>query len=161
MKKIIIIVLLAAILFFVEFFWFNFIGKDFVPNLLLLLVVFIALNFGKYHALWAALVAGFIKDSFSIHPVEINMFSFLACALFISYMQKYIFHEFSWLTQVLIVCLVCLFNFIVQYALQFNVVNLSFLSAVRYVLLPEMVMTVLLSIPIFKQLKKCALKLSV
>lgn len=158
MKKMMIILLMAFLLFLLEFFLFNFLGKAFLPNLLLLLVTFTALEVGRYQALAAAVFAGFIKDSFTLSPVGTYMFSFVICAFLISRLQKYIFHEASVLTRLVVVLAVCLCNFFVQYLLHTRFMDIVWIQAIKHVLFPELIVTLLVAVPVFKQLHKCVLK---
>lgn len=161
MKKMIFIFLSIIVFFMCEFFLYNLVGLWFVPNLLLLLVVFLAIYDDLRISIIAAVCGGLLIDSFGFGPISLNAVSFVACAFLTSALMKYIHHSGSRRSTLLIVLIVVIVNFLIHYAgmLTFSRIRLS--EALRYVLLPEGLATMMVSLSIFKELKKCALKLSV
>jgi len=161
MKRFVFLGCVALFFYLIEFFLFNIFGKFFLPNLLLLLIIFTSLYGDKYHGFYLAIFSGFIKDAFSINYFGLNIAAFLGCAIFIFILKKYIYHELSRLFLILIIISVCMFNFLIQYTLRSMFGNVNFIVALKNVFFPEALMTLFLATPTLKQLRKCVLKSSV
>ncbi len=153
--------LMALVLFFIEFFLFNVFGRNWMPNLLLILILFVGLEVGQYQAWGIALFGGFIEDSYSINPLGIHMVSFLVCAFIVLLLKRLIYHETSYFSCLLMMLIICVCNFVIQYLLRSMNCPINFTSALKYVMLPELIITLLVTTVLFKQIKKCALKLFV
>lgn len=161
MKKILVLLGFSFGLFFLEVFSFNLLGKYFLPNLLLLFILFSSLEMPPAETMGVALCSGLMKDSFSIHPVAINTISFFACAFLLLFVKKWIFHEASQLFRFLLVLIVCVVNFFIQFFICFATNPVHFGEALRYVLFPELLITLLMAPWVFKKFEKCVLKLFV
>ena len=161
MKRFLFIAILTFIFFLFEFVLFNSFGRWLKPNLLLLLVVYFNLAFGVRFSLVAALLAGLWKDSFTINVFGMNIIAFILCAYMTTFIKRYLFHMGSAGSRVLIVFGVTIFYCIALFVLNTLFSDVDFGQMFIYVLLPEVVLTTLLTNVIFKQLRKCVLKLSV
>ena len=101
-QKIVIffIILLAVILQSAVFSNVFFLGTG--PNILLLLVIFWASREGFEKALGKIILAGFILDLASFHPVGMNIFSFVSVAFLVSFFSKrFLVASSSWYMPVL------------------------------------------------------------
>ena len=78
MKKIITIIFLSFFFLWLEFFLFNYVHPWVTPNFLLLLIIFVNLWLGIRFSLFAAVVAGLLKESFSTDFFGFHIF---ICAL--------------------------------------------------------------------------------
>ena len=129
-----------------------------MPNLNLLLVIFLNVCFGSWYAIFAAVLAGTIKDSFSVCVFGTNLFSSISCACMIDFLKRYIYHAESRFAWLLLVFFVTAGNIIINVILRFVYGEVDFVLAFKYVFLPEMLATLIVSIFIFRYLKRCALK---
>lgn len=161
MRKSIFISLFVFTFFLLEFLLFNLIGKWFVPNLLLLLVIFFDLYFGIRYGILTAVLAGLLKDSFSTSMFGLYLFSFVLCAYLTNIIKRYIYFRGSTQRRLLLVLIISLINFFIQYCLHFVTVVFNVFEVFRFIFLPEVVITLLITPFIFDQLKKCASKLFV
>ena len=159
MRKIIVIVFFVFIFFFIEFLIFNVCGPNFVPNLLLLLVIFFNLYLGIRYSLLAAIFAGILKDSFSTNMFGIHLVTFIACAYMTTFFKKYIYHMGSTAPRVILIFLVVVLNIMMNYLLRLVFISMDATEVLRYILLPELLMTLLVATFTFNQLKKCVSKL--
>lgn len=87
-QKIIIffIIFFAAVLQSAVFFNVFFMGTG--PNILLLLIIFWVSREGFEKALKKVILAGFVLDLASFHPVGINVFSFVATAFLVNFFSR-------------------------------------------------------------------------
>ena len=160
MRKFFIITLFAGLFFLIEFMLGNQGPSWMKPNLLILLIVFTHLAWGIRYSLYAALLAGLLKDSFSTAVFGINIFSFVICAYFIVFLKKYIYRKGSIIRQAGLVSSVLILNNIFHVLLQLMFEPVRFLYVLGYVMFPEMIFTLSLMRPAFNLLKQCVLRLS-
>ena len=161
MRKGLIICGFVVVFFLLEFFIYNILGRDFTPNLLLLLVMFFNLYLGIRYSLFTAVAAGFLKDSFSPHVFGINLFAFVLCAYMTTVLKNTVYHMGSSFSRLILISLVCFIYMIVNFILYTMFMPVDFRDALLYVLLPQVLITLLVANPVFGLLKKCVLKLSV
>ncbi|HBG61065.1 MAG: rod shape-determining protein MreD [Omnitrophica WOR_2 bacterium GWF2_38_59] len=161
MKKTFIIIVLVLLCFLLEFLIFNIGGRWFMPNLLLLLVIFFNLYLGIRYSIFTAVCAGFMKDSFCASVFGINLVSFVICAYMVTILKRYIYHAGSKASRMLLVFCIVLINLIVNYVLLIKFSKVNFFEAVKYLLLPELTTTLIVSTAVFHNLKKCVSRLSV
>ena len=88
MRKVLFSIVFSILFFFGEFLIFNLVGRYFIPNLLLLLVVFITLAFGIRHGILTGIVCGLLKDSFSGSIFGMNIFVFVLCAFSAVFLKR-------------------------------------------------------------------------
>lgn len=161
MRKSLIICGFIVVFYLGEFFLFNILGRDFTPSLLLLLVMFINLYLGIRYSLFTAVAAGFLKDSFSPHLFGINLFSFVVCAYMTTLLKSIVYHMGSNFSRLILIMLVCLIYVSVNFFLYALFMPVNFKDAFIFILLPQLLITLLVANPVFDLLKKCVLKLSV
>ncbi|MBF0521458.1 MAG: rod shape-determining protein MreD [Candidatus Omnitrophica bacterium] len=158
MRKILFIVAVIFIAFLVEFLLFNFVGRWIMPNLLLLVVIFFNLLWGIRFSLFTAVIAGLLQDSFSTNPFGVHLFSFVVCAFAATLIKKIIYPGGSRSIRLLLVSLIVIVNFLVQFFLHmvFGVVDVR--ETMRFIFIPEMLTTLIVTNYCFNQLKICVLK---
>ena len=151
----------VLIAFGIEFVLFNLGGRWLTPNLLLLVVLFFNFYRGIRYSLVAAVFAGILQDSFSVYPVGIHVFSFVICAFGTTIVRRYFFHVSPYSFRVLMAGLLSILNVIVLYLLHIIFTPIVFWDILGAVLLPEVLLTTMVSSFVFRNLKKCVLKFSV
>ncbi len=161
MRKTVLILLLVFICFLLEFFIFNIAGSWFMPNFLLLLIIFLNLSWGIRYSLLSAVFAGLIKDGFSSSTFGIYTFSFVFCAYLTTVFSKFLYHKGSALSRMILVAIVTAINVLVHYVLQMMFVSVNIFQVIQHILIPEILTTLLVSTITFQYLRKCVLKLSV
>lgn len=161
MRKIFSILFLVFMSFLLQFFIFNILGKQWTPHLLLLLLVFITLVLGIRYGLLTGFLSGFLLDSYSVDVSGLHTFSMIACAYLIIFFHKYIFRSGSRPAIACLTFLVLFFDVIIKSS--FHVLSGTFhwQDIFRYVLIPQVGLTLLLSTFIFRGLRQCASKLFV
>ncbi len=161
MKKAFIIIVLTFLFFILEFLIFNIAGRWFMPNLLLLLVIFFNLYLGIRYSIFTAVCAGILKDSFCASAFGVNLVSFVVCAYMVTFLKRYIYHSGSKGSRLLLVFCIVLINVIVNYVLLIKFGTVNLFESVKYVLVPETITTLIVATTVFSYLKKCVLRLSV
>ena len=161
MRKIALIALIVFLSFLIEFFLFNMGGRWFMPNLLLLVIIYFNLAFGVRYSIIAAVLAGVIKDSFGVGVFGIHIFSFILCAYVTTILKRYLHYVASRRSRLLLVLCVTIIHISGYFCLQLMLGGVSGVQIVLFVFLPEIVTTLLVTSLVFTQLRKCVLKLSV
>ncbi len=144
-----------------EFIIFNCFDERWMPNILMLIIIFVHLAMGRNTSLFAAIVAGLIKDSFSADMFGFNLYSFLICSYALTLIIKHVYRRGSPSSRLLVVFICVILNFFVQYFIYLANDAISFVDAFRFILVPELLLTLFLAPFIFKQLEKCVSKLFV
>ena len=135
-------------------------GPSFVPNFVLVAVVFFNLYRGLRYSLSAAFLGGFLLDSFSGSPMGLNMFSLVMCAFLLGTLKKFIYHPGAAQSRLLMVFVAVVSNSFLQYFVHVaSGVHLDFLAALQSVMIPEIIFTLLVAQYTFERLKQCASKL--
>ena len=161
MLKIFRIILLTCSLFIAEFIVADFSGGWFRPNLLILLVIFFNAHRGIRYSLLVAFIAGFLKDSYGAGVFGANIFAFALCAYATTLIQKYFYHLESFFLRLVVVLSVTFLYTSVLYVFYSSSAPLSFQEVVIFVMLPEVLSTILVASLFLKGLDACVLKLSV
>lgn len=159
MQKSFIILLFALACFFIENILFQLFGIWFKPNLLLILIVFFNLFRGIRYGVLAALMGGFLLDSFSVRVPGLNTFSFVVCAYLASLLKIFIYQPGSQASRILLVFFVAVINLAIQYVLHVLTTPLDFSVAFARVIIPEILITTVMAAYVFERLKRCALRL--
>ena len=161
MRKLLFITIFVFVFFIIEFIIFNMIGRWAMPNLLILIVIFINLSFGIRYGLFTAVLAGAIKDSFSTSFFGINVFSFVVCAYMTIILKRYFYDKHSRSSRLLLVFSICLINVLMHFFLHSMFGVIDIVQAFQYILIPEIFTTLIVTAYTFRQLKKCVLRLFV
>jgi len=132
-----------------------------MPNLLLLAIIYFNLVFGIRYSIVAAVLAGILKDSFSADLFGMNIFSFVLCAYITTILKRYLHYVTSRWSRILLVFCVTTADVIVHYCLQMMFGKIGGFEVFRFIFVPEIVSTLIVTSFVFAQLKKCVSKLSV
>ena len=154
MYKLLNITALSFLFFFIEFIVSNFLSEQLTPNLLILLIVFFNLYLGIRYSLITAFLCGVIQDSFSFYPFGLNIVSFLFCAYMTTFIKRYLNYIGSGSSRVVIVLLVSVVNVLIHYLLVFTFTEVDFGAVLVRILVPEVVMTVVVTGLTFRLLKR-------
>ncbi|MCR4337956.1 MAG: rod shape-determining protein MreD [Candidatus Omnitrophica bacterium] len=158
MQRFLFVFFAVIIGFFVESLIVDLMGRNFKPNILIIIVVFFNLAWGIRYSLLSAGLAGLLRDAMSVKTFGLNLFPFLLCAYLTTILAKYIYQRGSNASRFLLVIVVELIFLHVQYILNFTIVAVSFSEFFRYVLLPETIITAIVTIYVFQKLRRCALR---
>ena len=161
MRRLIVITLLVFAFFLLEFLVFNLAGGWLKPHFLILLIIFFNLYLGVRHGLYTAVLAGALKDSFSSTFFGLNIVTFIVCAYLTTFLRKYVYYRGSRLSRLLLVFFICLADFVCRLVLHAILGSLDVGGAFKFVLLPGLVTTQLITTTTFQQLKRCVSKLFV
>ncbi|MFH1360889.1 MAG: rod shape-determining protein MreD [Candidatus Omnitrophota bacterium] len=159
MRKPLFLTFALVVFFAAEFLLFNLFGSWFRPNLLLLLVIFANSIYGIRYSLFVAFAAGLLKDSFSAGIFGVHIFAFVLCAYATTLIKRYFYELEIGLSQILTTFLISLLNGLTVYCILLINENINFIQAVQYVILPNVILTTLVSVFIYKGLRQCASKL--
>jgi rod shape-determining protein MreD len=162
MRKIAAILLVVGILFIAEFIFYNIGGSFFLPNLLILAVIFFDLTLGIRYGLFTAFLSGLMHDVFSIGLFGTQIFIFICCAYLATVLRKSFYQAGSQSSRLQIVFLVSTAYVFISYLLNLRhgMIVAPFDVLLR-VWLPEVVLTLVLASTIFNYLRQCALRFSI
>lgn len=160
MRKVILIALVVFSFFLIEFFLFNMGGRWFMPNLLLLVIIYFNLAFGVRYSIFAAVLAGVLKDSFAIGAFGIHIAAFVLCAYMTTILKRYLHYVASRRSRLLLVLCVTIIHVITHLGFQLFFGKVNMVQVLPFVFMPEVLTTLLVTSFIFTQLRKCVLKLS-
>jgi len=161
MQKILVAVVLTYVCFVLENITTQVIGPWFHPNFLLILVVFFNLIRGIRYSILTALAAGFLKDSFGAGPFGINTFSFVLCAYLTTYIKMYVYQMGSGGSRMALVLLINVIFILVHYVLVTLFMTVDLKEILTFILVPEILATVVMTNFIMGKLKLCVSKLFV
>ncbi|MCK5259853.1 MAG: rod shape-determining protein MreD [Candidatus Omnitrophica bacterium] len=161
MRKIIFVPVCVFVLFLAEFFLFNMAGRWFMPNLLLLAIIYFNLAFGIRYSIFAAVLAGVLKDSFSTGMFGLNIFSFVLCSYMTTVLKRYLHYVASRRSRLLLVFFITVINISIHCVLQAISVKVDAGQVFKFVFVPEVLMTLIATSFVFTELKKCVSKLFV
>ena len=161
MRKIILVPACVLIFFLAEFFLFNMAGRWFMPNLLLLAIIYFNLAFGIRYSIFAAVLAGILKDSFSTGVFGLNIFSFVLCAYMTTVLKRYLHYVASRRSRLLLVFFITVINILAHFCLRAMFVKVDTAQIFKFVFIPEVLTTLIATSFIFTELKKCVSKLFV
>ena len=117
MGKVAVITFFVVVAFVIEFLLFHLFGRWATPDLELLLVMFFNMYFGIRYGLVTAVLAGTIRDSFSIGTLGVNVCSFIVAAYMTTILKQYIYHMGSRLSRYILIFLIIIINAVVHYYL--------------------------------------------
>jgi len=160
-QKLFLISIIVIVFFILEFFLFNILGSWFLPNLLLLVIIFFNLYLGIRYSLFAGLLSGLLRDSFSTAVFGINIFALIICAYMTTILSQHVYHKGSRSSRLLLVFLVCIIHSGVQVILYMMFGSINFLMALKFAILPEILGTLIVATTVFHWLKKCVLRFCV
>ncbi|HQP10084.1 MAG TPA: rod shape-determining protein MreD [Candidatus Omnitrophota bacterium] len=161
MRKIFLIFFCVFMAFLGEFFLFNLAGRWFMPNLLLLTIIYFNLAFGIRFSILAAVLAGLLKDGFSADVFGLNIFAFVVAAYMTTFLKRYLHYVASRRSRLLLVFFVITVNILTLSGLHVMLEKIDPGEIFRFVFIPETVVTLLVTSFVFLQLRKCASRLFV
>ncbi len=160
MGKVFVITFFVVVAFILEFFLFHLVGRWATPDLELLLVMFFNMYFGIRYGLLTAVLAGFLRDSFSTGILGINICSFVVAAYMTTVLKQYIYHMGSRLSRYILIFIIIAINATVHYYLyRILVGELNPGQVFQHIFFPSAVVTLLVAPFVFEQLKRCVSKL--
>src|SRR3990167_2904153 len=123
MGKVAVITFSVIIAFIIEFLLFHLGGRWAVPDLELLMVMFFNMYFGIRYGLVTAVLAGIVRDSYSIGTPGVNVCSFIVAAYMNTVLKQYIYHMGSRLSRYILIFLIIIINAIAHYYLYRSLVG--------------------------------------
>lgn len=161
MRKILLVPICVLVFFLAEFFLFNLAGRWFMPNLLLLAIIYFNLVFGIRYSIFTAVLAGILKDSFSTDIFGLYIFSFVLCAYMTTVLKRYLHYVASRRSRLLLVFSVTAINIAVHLCFHMMLGKIYAVQVLKFVFVPEILTTLVVTSFIFIQLQKCVSKLFV
>ncbi len=161
MRKWLSIFFMVFFLFVLQFMTFNILGRQYTPHLLLLLLIFITLVLGIRFGLLTGFLSGFLLDTYSSSLFGLNTLSMIACAYLIVVLHRYIFRSGSRTTILMITFLVLLCDVMIKSLFYLFFSPVRWQEIIRYVVVPQVGLTLFLATFIFRGLRQCASKLFV
>jgi len=158
MRKIISIIVLVLGSFLVEFFMYNLAGRFFLPNLSLLLIIFLTLYLGIRYSICTAVFAGLLKDSFGTVLFGTNIFSFIICAYITVVLKKYFHYHGYGLSLLLLILVISVLNIIIHFILYLMIGMIDPLRVLNFIVIPEVLSTLVITPLIYYQFKKYAVR---
>lgn len=160
-RKIIFTVCVVYSLFLTEAVLFDLAGRWFLPNLLLLGIIYFDLAFGLRYSLSAAVLAGVLQDSYGTGMFGWNIFTYVLCSLLTTGLKRYLHYVASRRSRLMLVFCVTSAQFFVYFCLQGIWGKVDVTESIKFIFLPEMLTTLIVTSFVFNQLRKCVLKLFV
>ena len=157
MRRIITVLALTLIFFLAEYLLVTVFGKIFIPNLILLLIIFLDLSMGIRYALLAAFLGGGIRDAYSTQFFGFHILTLMLTAYVTTILTRIIYQKGSWWSLLLLIFCINSILLLCQGALSLYL-N-SFPGFIRNIYLPEILMTLLFAGFVFNYLRKCVLRL--
>ena len=158
MRRTWVISVFVLVFFLIEFFLFNLSGRWFLPNLLLLLIMFVNLYFGVRYSIFAAFLAGFFKDSFSTQLPGFYLLPFLLCAYVTTLLKNWVYHMGSQFSRLILIMLVSITHVFASFMIYAIYSDVSLGDVMKYVFVPQVGTTLLTAQLTFKFLKICVSK---
>lgn len=152
-KRTAVILVLAYVLFLLEFVLYGAFGPWGKPELLVLLFVFFNLYLGIRYSIIAALAAGLLRDAFSASPFGTYIFVYVLAAYWTTFVRKYFYQPGSRFSRALVAFFVVLACFLIEACLHLMEHQVRFDEALMYVLLPQLVITMLVATVVFHRLR--------
>lgn len=153
----------AAVYFFfiAEFVLYNTVGMWGKPELLVLAIIFCNLYWGIRYGIWAAVVAGLLRDAFGIQPFGTYVFIYIAAAYLTTYIRKNIYQPGSRFSRAMAAFLVVTGCFILEIVLRLRQHEVRLPEAVCFILMPQLVTTMVAATFVFQGLRNLAVKLKI
>ena len=160
MRRIFLVSGIVILCLVVQLVFARVLGSSFVPNFVLIAVVFFNLYRGLRYSLGAAFLGGFLLDSFSGSPMGFNVFSLVMCAFILGSVKKFIYQPGVAESRLLMVFLTVISNSFLQYFVNVAAgIRINFTVVLWGAMVPEIVLTLVFALYTLERLKKCASKL--
>ncbi len=158
-KRVLAIAVLMYIAFLAEFVLYNAFGSWGKAELIVIAVVFCNLYWGIRYSLWAAFVAGVLKDAFSTEPFGIYLFVYIVAAFLTTWIRQNLYQPGSRFSRAVVTFFVLLGIFILEMFIHMRSYEVRLPEAVAYILVPQMALSMLLVTFVFHSLRDMVVKL--
>ena len=158
-KRVIAIAAVVYLFFIAEFVLYNTVGIWGKPELMVLAVIFCNLYWGIRYGIWAALIAGLLRDAFGIQPFGTYLFIYIAAAYLTTYIRKNIYQPGSRFSRAMAAFLVVTGCFILEITLRLRQHEVRLPEAVCFILMPQLATTMVAATFIFQGLRNFVVKL--
>ena len=156
MKRIAVIGLVSYLGFALEFVLYNFWGPWGKPELLILVVIFFNLYLGIRFGIIAAVFCGIFKDALGVGPFGAYILVYIAGTYITTLVRRYLYQPGSRFSRAMVAFFAVTGCFIIQ-AILFNMNHeaetQNFASLLLYILIPQLVTTMIAATFVFAQLK--------
>jgi rod shape-determining protein MreD len=159
MKRASVIAVLTYLAFLAEFVLYNAFGAWGKPELVVLVIVFCCLYWGIRHSLWAAFIAGLLKDSFGIEPFGTYLFVYIAAAYLTTLIRQNLYQPGSRFSRAVVTFFVLVAIFILETLLHIRSFEVRLTEALAFILLPQVVITMVATTFVFHWLRDVVVKL--
>ena len=154
MKRVAVIGLVSYLAFALEFLLYNFWGQWGKPELLILVVIFFNLYLGIRFGIIAAVFCGIFKDASGVAPFGTYILVYTAGSYVTAFVRRYLYQPGSRASRVLVAFFVVVGCFIVQAILTNMSHELRLGELLIYILLPQLLTTMIAATYVFAQLKR-------
>ena len=158
-KRVIAIAAVVYLFFIAEFVHYNTVGMWGKPELMVLAVIFCNLYWGIRYGIWAALIAGLLRDAFGIQPFGTYLFIYIAAAYLTIYIRKNIYQPGSRFSRAMAAFLVVTGCFILEIVLRLRQHEVRLPEAVCFILMPQLLTTMIAATFVFQGLRNLVVKL--
>jgi rod shape-determining protein MreD len=152
-RQFIAIAVLVYLAFLSEFVLFNTFGPWGKPELLMLAVVFCNLYWGIRHSIWAAFLAGLLKDSFSIETFGTYLLVYIAAAYLTTFIRNNLYQPGSRFSRMVVTFFVLIGIFVLEVLLHIASFEIRIDEAVAYILVPQLITTMFVGTYVFYWLR--------
>ena len=159
MRKFLAIIGIVFVCFLIESVAERFLPRWLTPKLLLLVVIFFNMWRGIRYSLFVAFFAGLFQDSFSANLFGVHIFGYILAAYLTTFIKMYIYHAGSLGSRLLMVAIVDVLYVLTQHVIRSLFFPIEGMEMFRYILIPELIATLLFTQYTFKQLRLCASRL--
>jgi len=153
MKRTAVIALITYLAFALEFLLYNFWGPWGKPELLILVVIFFNLYLGIRFSIIAAIFCGLLKDASGVSPFGTYILVYIAAAYITTLVRRYIYQPGSRFSRLVVTLHVMAGCFILQAVLLNMNHEIRFSELFAYILIPQVITTMLAATYVFAQLK--------
>ncbi len=158
MKRAVAIALIVYLFFLAEFVLYNTVGVWGKPELLILAVIFCNLYWGIRYGIWAAVVAGLVRDAFGLQPFGTYLFIYIAAAYLTTYIRKNIYQPGSRFSRAMAAFFVVTGCFVLETVLRLRQHEVRLTEAVFFILIPQLVTTMVAATFVFQGLRNIVVK---
>ncbi len=159
MKQALPIALLVYAAFAAEFALYNAFGSWCIPQLMLVAIVFCGLYWGIRYSIWAAFVAGVLKDSFGMEPFGTYLFVYIVAAYLTTFVRNNLYQPGSRFSRAVVTFFVLVGVFILETLMHMRLFDVDLQGAFMYIFIPQIVATMVVVTWAFHFLRDIAIRL--
>ena len=159
MKRAIAIGILVYIAFLLEFVLYNAFGAWGKPELMALVVVFCNLYWGIRHSIWAAFIAGMLRDAFCTEPFGTYLLVYITAAYLTTLIRRNFYQPGSVFSRGVVAFFVLIAVFIMEALLHMRFFEVRWGEAVGYILVPQALATMAVATFVFHRLRDTVVRL--